>query len=169
MAGRLLTLQFKTEKINNYCRKRKIKLNNLISGDPYNLDAIVDLIILGNMSLPVGTEEQAEESYSKAYEILDAYLKEPENTLITAYFDLVIELNQDLGILPFDAIKFKKICMETFNKKGEDHLKFIMDTANEEHPINFDINDINLENKTNSEDTEDNVDTSKVVDISSKL
>lgn len=108
-----LTKHFGTYKIAKYEKQSGKSVMDLLDVGNFEVNKIVNLINLGN---DYKTEEEA---YSK----LDEYLADENNSLISAYFDLLKEMDGDLKILKSCGIKVEDLRAEfsTMSEKmGED-------------------------------------------------
>ena len=108
-----LTKHFGTYKIAKYEKQTGKSVMDLLDVGNFEVNKIVNLITLGN---DYKTEEEA---YSK----LDEYLADENNSLISAYFDLLKEMDGDLKILKSCGIKVEDLRAEFENmseKMGED-------------------------------------------------
>ena len=108
-----LTKHFGTYKIAKYEKQSGKSVMDLLDVGNFEVNKIVNLINLGN---DYKTEEEA---YSK----LDEYLADENNSLISAYFDLLKEMDGDLKILKSCGIKVEDLRAEFSSmseKMGED-------------------------------------------------
>lgn len=108
-----LTKHFGTYKIAKYEKQTGKSVMDLLDVGNFEVNKIVNLISLGN---DYKTEEEA---YSK----LDEYLADENNSLISAYFELLKEMDENLKILKSCGIKVEDLKKEFENmseKMGED-------------------------------------------------
>lgn len=108
-----LTTKFGTYKIAKYEKATGKSVMDLLDVGNFEVNKIVNLISLGN------NYKTEEEAYNK----LDEYLADENNSLISAYFDLLKEMDGDLKILKSCGIKVEDLKAEFSNmseKMGED-------------------------------------------------
>lgn len=102
---RKLTKHFGSYRLALYERDNNKTIMDLLDIGNFEVRKLATLIMLGN---------DCEEI--EAYEILDRYLKESdENSLISAYFDLIRELDGDIKVLKTCGVNISELEKE-FNK-----------------------------------------------------
>ena len=108
-----LTTHFGAYKLAKYEKATGKSVMDLLDVGNFEVNKIVNLIALGN---DYKTEEEA-------YKKLDEYLADENNSLISAYFDLLKEMDENLKILKSCGIKVEDLKAEFSNmseKMGED-------------------------------------------------
>ena len=101
---RVLTTRFSTYKLGKYEKATGKGVMDLLDIGNLEVSKIANIIKLGN-TFPKGCDEDEE-----AYKKLDAYLAMDENnSLISAFFDLIDELDRDLKILRSCGLKVSDI------------------------------------------------------------
>lgn len=88
--ARCLTSKFGTYRLAQYEKKTGKGVMDIIDIGNFEISKIAMLIKLGSPEIPMDDNE-------RAYEKLDTYLSASENnSILTAYFDLIDDLNRDL-------------------------------------------------------------------------
>lgn len=101
---RVLTTRFSTYKLGKYEKATGKGVMDLLDIGNLEVSKIANIIKLGN-TFPKGCNEDEE-----AYKKLDDYLAMDENnSLISAFFDLIDELDRDLKILRSCGLKVSDI------------------------------------------------------------
>ena len=101
---RVLTTKFGTYKLGKYEKATGKGVMDLLDIGNLEVSKIAEIIKLGN-TFPKGCDED-EEAYNK----LDAYLAMSEdNSIISAFFDLIDELDKDLKIMKSCGLKVSDI------------------------------------------------------------
>lgn len=119
-----LTTHFGAYKLAKYEKATGKSVMDLLDVGNFEVNKIVNLIALGN---DYKTEEEA-------YKKLDEYLADENNSLISAYFDLLKEMDENLKILKSCGIKvedLKKEFASMSDKMGEDFKEKLKETASE--------------------------------------
>lgn len=114
---RFLTTKFSTYRLGKYEKNTGKGVMDLLDIGNLELNKIANIIYLGNPQM-----NDIEEAYAR----LDEYLSADEdNSIISAFFDLVDELDKDLKILKTCGMKasdikeqFKSEIENSFNKSG---------------------------------------------------
>lgn len=113
---RKLTKFFGTYSIAKYEKATGKGVMDLLDIGNFEVNKIADIIMLGNKDFK--TKEEA-------YERLDEYLKSDEdNSLITAYFDLIDELDKDIKLMKSCGIKIDELKAEFKNMANNMGSKF---------------------------------------------
>lgn len=108
---RKLTKYFGTYSLAKYEKATGKGVMDLLDIGNFEINKIANLIMLGNKDF---------KSEDEAYERLDEYLKADEgNSLISAYFDLIDELDRDIKIMKSCGIKIDDLKAE-FNDMAKD-------------------------------------------------
>lgn len=132
---RALTAKFGTFKIGKFEKETGKSVMDLLDIGNFEVSKIATIIKLGNPSMK--TDEEA-------YARLDEYLSaDEEHSLISAFFDLIDELDKDLKIMKSCGIKVSEI-KEQF--KAEMVEKADMFNLKKE-PVEIDITNREIENK----------------------
>lgn len=98
---RQLTTKFGTYKLGQFEKKTGKGVMDLLDIGNLEVNKIAQIVMLGN---PAMKEEE------EAYQRLDEYLSsDDEHSIITAFFDLIEELDKDLKILKSSGIKVSDI------------------------------------------------------------
>lgn len=101
---RVLTTKFSTYKLGQYEKRTNKGVMDLLDIGNLEVSKLAEIIKLGN-TFPKGCNED-EEAYNK----LDAYLAMSEdNSIISAFFDLIDELDKDLKIMKSCGLKVSDI------------------------------------------------------------
>lgn len=130
---RVLTTKFGTYKLGKYEKATGKGVMDLLDIGNLEVSKIAEIIKLGN-TFPKGADED-EEAYNK----LDAYLTMSEdNSIISAFFDLIDELDKDLKIMKSCGLKvsdikeqFKAEVENKVNNTGLNDPKALADKVNE--------------------------------------
>lgn len=94
---RKLTKYFGTYSLAKYEKATGKGVMDLLDIGNFEVNKIANIIMLGNKDF---------KSEEEAYEALDNYLRaEDDNSLITAYFDLIDELDRDIKLMKSCGIK----------------------------------------------------------------
>lgn len=129
---RSLTTKFGTYKIGQYEKKTGKSVMDLLDVGNLEVNKIANIIMLGN---PQMKEEE------EAYQRLDEYLSsDEEHSVVSAFFDLIDELDKDLKImkscgLSVDEIKkqFKEEVEKSIDNTGLTDTNKLIEKVNEEH------------------------------------
>lgn len=122
--GRKLTAHFGAYAVGKYCKKNNISMMQLLDIGDFDINKIADLIRLGN-SITMefkdnDTPEVRQEKEEAPYKKLDEYFMADENnSAITAYFDIMEEMDLDIKILKTCGISVKKLKDEFSTKAYE--------------------------------------------------
>lgn len=101
---RVLTTRFSTYKLGKYEKATGKGVMDLLDIGNIEVSKLANIIKLGN-TFPKGCDEDEE-----AYKKLDDYLAmDEDNSLISAFFDLIDELDRDLKILRSCGLKVSDI------------------------------------------------------------
>lgn len=115
---RSLTSKFGTYRLGKYEKKTGKSIMDIINIDNFEINKIVELIKLGSPEINMEDDE-------KAYDKLDKYLEtSDENSLITAYIDLLNDINTDLKL-------FMGIDMNELKAKLKNEVKALANMDNE--------------------------------------
>lgn len=113
---RKLTKYFGTYSIAKYEKATGKGVMDLLDIGNFEVNKLANIIMLGNKDFK--TEEEA-------YDRLDEYLKSDEdNSLITAYFDLIDELDKDIKLMKSCGIKIDELKAEFKNMANQMGDKF---------------------------------------------
>lgn len=113
---RKLTKYFGTYSIAKYEKATGKGVMDLLDIGNFEVNKLANIIMLGNKDFK--TEEEA-------YDRLDEYLKSDEdNSLITAYFDLIDELDRDIKLMKSCGIKIDELKAEFKNMANQMGDKF---------------------------------------------
>lgn len=108
---RVLTKRFFTSRIARYEKQTGKGVMDLLDIGNMEVNKIANIVKLGNTFGP-GVDEDEE-----AYKILDDYLAaDPDNSIITAFFDLIDEMDKDLKILKSCGLSVEDIKKEFMEK-----------------------------------------------------
>lgn len=108
--ARKLTTRFMSYTIGQFEKQNKCSILDALEIGNFEVNKIVQLIMLGNHGM---TEEDA---YTK----LDGYLYEDDdNSLITAYLDLIEEMDKDIKVLKTCGISVADLKNDLLNKITE--------------------------------------------------
>ena len=117
---RLLTTKFSTYKLGKYEKATGKSVMDLLDIGNVEVNKIAEIIKLGN-TFPKGCDEDEE-----AYKKLDDYLAaDEEHSVISAFFDLIDDLDKDLKIMKSCGLsvqdikdQFKEEVSNKVNNKG---------------------------------------------------
>ena len=138
MARSSLTKRFFTYTVGQYEKKTGKTILDALDIGNLEITKIIEIIKLGNKDI----------SDEDAYALLDDYLRENEdNSIITAFLDLVGDIDTDLKILKSCGIKIDDI-----KKQFEDE-------------INSAVSSGLFDNKENKDDNTENIDGAEIVSI----
>lgn len=113
---RKLTKFFGTYSIAKYEKATGKGVMDLLDIGNFEVNKLANLIMLGNKDF---------KSEEEAYDRLDEYLKSDEdNSLITAYFDLIDELDKDIKLMKSCGIKIDELKAEFKNMANQMGDKF---------------------------------------------
>lgn len=113
---RKLTKYFGTYSLAKYEKATGKGVMDLLDIGNFEVNKLANIIMLGNKDFK--TEEEA-------YDRLDEYLKSDEdNSLITAYFDLIDELDKDIKLMKSCGIKIDELKAEFKNMANQMGDKF---------------------------------------------
>ena len=154
--NRLLTSRFGSYRIGQYEKKTGKSILDLVTMGNFEVNRLALLVKLGSPEISMDDDE-------KAYEKIDNYLQASEdNSLITAFIDVINELNMDMKILgkvKFDSFKDK------LNSKVNELSEKLDNIEDEDLNINLEAKHEN-EVKVNDENHENE---DKVIDINNVL
>ena len=154
--SRVLTSRFGSYRIGQYEKKTGKSILDLISMGNFEVNKLALLVKLGSPEISMDDDE-------KAYEKIDNYLQASENnSLITAFIDVINELNMDMKILgnvKLDSFK------EKLNNKVNELSEKLENIEDEDLNINFEAKH-NNEAKVNDEKHDNEA---KVIDINNAL
>lgn len=154
--NRVLTSRFGSYRIGQYEKKTGKSILDLISMGNFEVNKLALLVKLGSPEISMDDDE-------KAYEKIDNYLQASENnSLITAFIDVINELNMDMKILgnvKLDSFK------EKLNNKVNELSEKLENIEDEDLNINFEVKHEN-EAKVSDEKHENK---DKVIDINNAL
>ena len=154
--NRVLTSKFGSYRIGQYEKKTGKSILDLISMGNFEVNKLALLVKLGSPEISMDDNE-------KAYEKIDNYLQASENnSLITAFIDVINELNMDMKILgnvKLDSFKKK------LNNKVNELSEKLENIEDEDLNINFEVKHEN-EAKVSDEKHENK---DKVIDINNAL
>lgn len=125
---RLLTTKFGTYKLGKFEKQTGKGVMDLLDIGNLEVNKIAQIILLGN---PAMKEEE------EAYQRLDEYLSSDEdNSVISAFFDLIEELDRDLKILKSCGLKvsdikeqFKAQIEKNIDKTGLNNPELLVEKA----------------------------------------
>jgi hypothetical protein len=113
---RKLTKYFGTYSIAKYEKATGKGVMDLLDIGNFEVNKLANIIMLGNKDF---------KSEEEAYDRLDEYLKSDEdNSLITAYFDLIDELDKDIKLMKSCGIKIDELKAEFNNMANQMGDKF---------------------------------------------
>lgn len=122
--SRKLTTRFFTSKIARYEKQTGKGVMDLLDIGNMEVNKIARIIILGNTFPKFDNEGNETDEYEEAYKKLDEYLAaDPNNSIITAFFDLIDELDTDLKILKSCGLSVEDIKKE-FMEKAKQGIDF---------------------------------------------
>ena len=154
--SRVLTSRFGSYRIGQYEKKTGKSILDLISMGNFEVNKLALLVKLASPEICMDDDE-------KAYEKIDNYLQASENnSLITAFIDVINELNMDMKILgnvKLDSFK------EKLNNKVNELSEKLENIEDEDLNINFEAKHEN-EVKVSDEKHENK---DKVIDINNAL
>ena len=121
---RKLTTRFFTSKIARYEKQTGKGVMDLLDIGNMEVNKIANIIRLGNTFPKVDSEGKEIDEYEESYKKLDEYLAaDPNNSIITAFFDLIDELDTDLKILKSCGLSIEDIKKE-FMEKAKQGIDF---------------------------------------------
>ena len=132
--SRKLTTRFFTSKIARYEKQTGKGVMDLLDIGDMEVNKIANIIRLGNTFPKFDNEGNETDEYEEAYKKLDEYLAaDPNNSIITAVFDLIDELDTDLKILKSCGLSVEDIKKEFMEKakQGIDFSKLEKSDENE--------------------------------------
>ena len=122
--SRKLTTRFFTSKIARYEKQTGKGVMDLLDIGNMEVNKIANIIRLGNTFPKFDNEGNETDEYEEAYKKLDEYLAaDPNNSIITAFFDLIDELDTDLKILKSCGLSVEDIKKE-FMEKAKQGIDF---------------------------------------------
>lgn len=122
--SRKLTTRFFTSKIARYEKQTGKGVMDLLDIGNMEVNKIANIIRLGNVFPKFDNEGNEIDEYEEAYKKLDEYLAaDPNNSIITAFFDLIDELDTDLKILKSCGLNVEDIKKE-FMEKAKQGIDF---------------------------------------------
>ena len=133
---RQLTTRFFTSKIARYEKQTGKGVMDLLDIGNMEVNKIANIIRLGNTFPKVDSEGKEIDEYEESYKKLDEYLAaDPNNSIITAFFDLIDELDTDLKILKSCGLNVEDIKKE-FMEKAKQGIDFSeLETVKKSHEI----------------------------------
>ena len=140
---RVLTTRFSTYKLGKYEKATGKGVMDLLDIGNLEVSKLAEIIRLGN-TFPKGCDE-----YEESYKKLDDYLAaDPNNSIITAFFDLIDELDTDLKILKSCGIsvedikkEFKAEVEKKVNNTGLTDPQTLVDKVQENNVVEMPIKD----------------------------
>ena len=121
---RVLTTRFFTSKIARYEKQTGKGVMDLLDIGNMEVNKIANIIRLGNTFPKIDSEGKEIDEYEESYKKLDEYLAaDPNNSIITAFFDLIGELDTDLKILKSCGLSVEDIKKE-FMEKAKQGIDF---------------------------------------------
>ena len=146
---RQLTTRFFTSKIARYEKQTGKGVMDLLDIGNMEVNKIANIIRLGNTFPKVDSEGKEIDEYEEAYKKLDEYLAaDPNNSIITAFFDLIDELDTDLKILKSCGIsvedikkEFKAEVEKKVNNTGLTDPQTLVDKVQENNVVEMPIKD----------------------------
>ena len=147
--SRKLTTRFFTSKIARYEKQTGKGVMDLLDIGNMEVNKIARIIILGNTFPKFDNEGNETDEYEEAYKKLDEYLAaDPNNSIITAFFDLIDELDTDLKILKSCGIsvedikkEFKAEVEKKVNNTGLTDPQTLVDKVQENNVVEMPIKD----------------------------
>lgn len=135
MASRKLTKRFFSYNLGKWEKKTGKAALDLLDVGNLEINKIAEIIMLGNV-----TTKDSEQDMVNAYEILDNYLMDDENSIIDAYMDCIDELDRDLKILKACGMSMEDIRAQFDDAitSGKDKLTKSLDKAAD---IQADVNE----------------------------
>ena len=122
--ARKLTTRFFTSRIARYEKQTGKGVMDLLDIGNMEVKKIANIIRLGNTFPKVDSEGKEIDEYEESYKKLDEYLaSDPNNSIITAFFDLIDELDTDLKILKSCGLSVEDIKKE-FMEKAKQGIDF---------------------------------------------
>ena len=111
MSKRILTTFFGTKRLGDYQRKHKVKLDELISFEDMDVNTLIGMTWIGNPQI---------NTYDEAAEIIDRYIAaDDSHSHITAYIDLIDEMDKDIHLFKGFGANVKQIKAEMLAKVAE--------------------------------------------------
>ena len=140
---RVLTTKFSTYKLGKYEKATGKGVMDLLDIGNLEVSKIAEIIKLGNQ-FPKGCDEDEE-----AYKKLDDYLAmDEDNSIISAFFDLIDDLDKDLKIMRSCGLKvsdikeqFKAEVNKKVNNTGLTDPKALADKVQENNVVEMPIKD----------------------------
>ena len=140
---RVLTTKFSTYKLGKYEKATGKGVMDLLDIGNLEVSKIAEIIKLGNQ-FPKGCDEDEE-----AYKKLDDYLAmDEDNSIISAFFDLIDDLDKDLKIMRSCGLKvsdikeqFKEEINKKVNNTGLTDTKALVDKVQENNVVEMPIKD----------------------------
>lgn len=140
---RVLTTKFSTYKLGKYEKATGKGVMDLLDIGNLEVSKIAEIIKLGNQ-FPKGCDEDEE-----AYKKLDDYLAmDEDNSIISAFFDLIDDLDKDLKIMRSCGLKvsdikeqFKAEVNKKVNNTGLTDPKTLADKVQENNVVEMPIKD----------------------------
>lgn len=140
---RVLTTKFSTYKLGKYEKATGKGVMDLLDIGNLEVSKIAEIIKLGNQ-FPKGCDEDEE-----AYKKLDDYLAmDEDNSIISAFFDLIDDLDKDLKIMRSCGLKvsdikeqFKAEVNKKINNTGLTDPKALADKVQENNVVEMPIKD----------------------------
>lgn len=138
--SRKLTTRFFTSRIARYEKQTGKGVMDLLDIGNMEVNKIANIIRLGNTFPKFDNEGNETDEYEESYKKLDEYLAaDPDNSIITAFFDLIDELDADLKILKSCGLSVEDIKKEFMEKakQGIDFSGLEKSDENETEPSNI--------------------------------
>ena len=140
---RVLTTKFSTYKLGKYEKATGKGVMDLLDIGNLEVSKIAEIIKLGNQ-FPKGCDEDEE-----AYKKLDDYLAmDEDNSIISAFFDLIDDLDKDLKIMRSCGLKvsdikeqFKAEVDKKVNNTGLTDPKALADKVQENNVVEMPVKD----------------------------
>ena len=147
--SRKLTTRFFTSKIARYEKQTGKGVMDLLDIGNLEVNKIANFIRLGNTFPKFDNEGNETDEYEESYKKLDEYLAaDPNNSIITAFFDLLDELDTDLKILKSCGIsvedikkEFKAEVEKKVNNTGLTDQKALADKVQENNVVEMPVKD----------------------------
>lgn len=115
--SRKLTTRFFISKIARYEKQTGKGVMDLLDIGNMEVNKIANIIRLGNTFPKVDSEGKEIDEYEESYKKFDEYLaSDPNNSIITAFFDLIDEMDTDLKILKSCGLSVEDIKKEFMEK-----------------------------------------------------
>ena len=147
--SRKLTTRFFTSRIARYEKQTGKGVMDLLDIGDMEVNKIANIIRLGNTFPKFDNEGKETDEYEEAYKKLDEYLAaDPNNSIITAFFDLIDELDTDLKILKSCGLnvsdikeQFKAEVEKKVNNTGLTDTQTLVDKVQENNVVEMPVKD----------------------------